>query len=62
MDYADLSVSEQIVLSVEFLGRGLDIPLELQTLLGPELLGDILHPETQDDRTQEPVGTCSRAG
>jgi hypothetical protein len=55
MPYCDLSVSEQILLSVEYLGRGLDIPLELQACLGPELVEEILHPENiHHDRDQEP--------
>lgn len=54
MNYSDLSVSEQIVLSVGYLGRGLVIPQELQATLGPELLEEILHPENFDDRDQEP--------
>jgi hypothetical protein len=61
MNYSDLTVSEQILLSVEFLGRGLDIPLDLKTCLGSELLEEISNPENFNDRTQEPGGTSPRA-
>lgn len=46
MAYSDMAVEEQILLAAEFVGRGLQVPGELQTILGPELSEDIQNPET----------------
>lgn len=54
MAYSDLSVEELILLSAEFVGRGLDIPREIREELPPDLLWEIENPETTHDRDQEP--------
>jgi len=52
MAYSDLAIEEQILLSAEFVGRGLEVPQELKQALGPELLRDIENPETFHDRPE----------
>lgn len=53
MAYSDLDIEDQILLSAEFVGRGLSIPDEIKQSLGPELIRDIENPENSHDRDQE---------
>lgn len=53
MTYAELSVEELIILSMEFIGRGLSIPDEIKAILEPDLIRDIENPETTNDRAQD---------
>jgi hypothetical protein len=51
MAYTDLTDEERILLAVEFVGRGAGIPAAIADTLEPNLLADILLPETRNDRT-----------
>jgi hypothetical protein len=45
MGYADLSDADLVLLAVEFIGRGHEIPQEVCVRLGAELIADITFPE-----------------
>lgn len=62
MAYSDLAVTDQIILAAEFVGRGLSIPQEIQTALGPELTSEIQNPETANHEHQKRVRTRYRGG
>lgn len=53
MAYSDLAIEDQILLAAGFVGRGLEVPEEIKTNLGPDLLWEIENPETPNDRNQE---------
>lgn len=46
--YSDLDTEEQILLAVEFLARGVSIPLELEKALGSDLMLELMTPERID--------------
>lgn len=51
MAYADMDPADLILLAVEFVGRGGTIPDEIAAALGPDLISDIQHPETNNGHT-----------
>lgn len=50
MAYTDIATEDLILLAVEFVGRGLEIPNGIAVALGPELVADIQNPETSNAR------------
>lgn len=52
MSYADLSQDDQVLLAISFVAANTEIPFELRTILGPEIVADILNPigETDEKR------------
>lgn len=55
--YSDLLLEDNILLAVEFVGRGQDIPQEIKDILGPSLLEEIQNPETNTNGDQK----CNRS-
>lgn len=53
MTYADLTTTELILLAVEFVGRGVPIPAQIQEAIGSDLVKEITSPEITDNGTQE---------
>ncbi len=49
MSYAELSDEEKIILSAECVGRGVPIPREIKTALGPDLISIIENPGATHD-------------
>lgn len=59
MTYSDLLPEEVILLAVEFVGRGLEVPQEIREYLGPGLMREIEHPETNQHDSQSNEGPSS---
>lgn len=42
MQYDELSIEELVILAVEFIAMGKEVPLSIRTILGPALMQDLL--------------------
>ena len=61
MAYTEMAIEDQILLAIEFIGRGLEIPQEIRANLDPDLLLDIQHPEiTSEPDTHGRPGSRSK--
>lgn len=61
MTYAELSTEELIILAVEFVGRGVPIPHDIQAKLGEDIILEIENPGVQHEYKQD-TGQMDKSG
>jgi len=54
MTFSDMAVTDLIILTAEFVGRGLSIPDEVRSILGPDLMHELENPEKTTNDNDKP--------